>query len=269
MVLESIMNPRNAEGKPWHVFILAFFYSLVAIFFAHQLFPSQSSILAISLITIIFVPFFQKLFEIEEKKECFAARNKCGNIFTRHARIIYTFSAFFMGIILSMNIAYMFLGFEDVFSLQKEWFAAQGVTGQATGDASFSTYFINNTQVMILMFILSAMFGAGAIFILAWNASVISVYLGFISHSFVNQGMTISTAYIYGVPAGLGSIALHGIPEILAYFIAGLAGGVLSVGIIREKIISKEFKKVFMDSVMFLVIAEALIFFAAYLEAYI
>ncbi|MFH0832164.1 MAG: stage II sporulation protein M [Candidatus Aenigmatarchaeota archaeon] len=269
MVLESIMNPRNAEDKPWHVFILAFFYSFVAIFFAHQLFPSQSSILAISLITIIFVPFFQRLFEIEEKKECFAARNKFGNLFTRHAKIIYTFSAFFMGIILAMNLTYIFFGFEDVFVLQKEWFAGQGITGNATGNTSFTLYFINNSQVMILMFILSTMFGAGAIFILAWNASVISVYLGLIYHSFVNQGMNIGTAYFYGIPAGLGAIALHGIPEILAYFIAGLAGGILSVGIIREKIISKEFKKVFMDSVMFLVIAEALIFVAAYLEAYV
>lgn len=269
MVLESIMNPKNAEDKPWHIFFLAFLYSFIAIFFAHQLFPSQSSILAISLITIIFVPFFQKLFEIEEKKERFAARNRYGNLFSRHAKIIYTFSAFFMGVILAMNVAFTFFGFEDVFTLQKSWFSSQGVTGKAIADDNFSTFFVNNSQVMILMFILSTMFGAGAIFILAWNASVISVYLGLLTQSLMSKGMHIGTAYLYGVPVGLGAIALHGIPEILAYFIAGLAGGILSVGIIREKIFSKEFEKILMDSMMFLLIAEGLIFIAAYLEAFV
>ena len=65
MVLESMLNPKNAENKPLHVFLISFVYSLIAVMFANQLFPAQASIFAISLITIIFIPFFQKLFEIE------------------------------------------------------------------------------------------------------------------------------------------------------------------------------------------------------------
>jgi len=70
------------------------------------------------------------------------------------------------------------------------------------------------------------------------------------------------------VPAGLGSIALHGVPEIAAYFVAALAGGMLSVAIIREKF-KGHFEKIFIDSIAFLALAEVLIIVAAFLEAYV
>ena len=120
---------------------------------------------------------------------------------------------------------------------------------------------------MLLLFMLSIVFGAGAIFILVWNASIIAVFLGIFIRSFIEQGFPITVAYLFGVPIGLSSIALHGIPEILAYFFAGLAGGILSVGIIREKIMSKEFTEVFKDALVFLLFAEVLILIAALVEA--
>ncbi len=262
MVLESILNPKNAEDKPLHVFAIAIIYSVISVMLAKQLFPSQASMLAIALITIVFVPFFQKLFEIEEEAEDEAARGARGGLVSRHEKIITVFSAFFMGVTIAVVFSYVLMP-NDVFSLQLS--TLKGFSGAATGGGSFGTFFVNNSQVMILTFLLSTMFGAGAIFILAWNASVIGVYIG----SFVDSlaGKLGAAAYVYGVPVGLGSLALHGVPEILAYFIAGLAGGILSVGFIRERMLSKEFSQVFRDSVAMLVIAEFLIVVAAFVEA--
>ncbi len=266
MVLESILNPGNAEDKPLHVFIIAAVFTIVAIFFANQLFPSQASILTIALITIIFVPFFQKLFEIEEGKECSAAEKKrFDNLFVRHKKIIFVFSAFFLGIIIAMSFVFIFFPSEQVFSLQSD--TLRSFSAAATFEGDFSRFFLNNTQVMILMFILSAMFGAGAIFVLAWNASVIAVYIGLIIKSLISSGIDAGVAYLYGVPVGLGTIALHGIPEIAAYFVAGLAGGLLSVGMIRENVMGKEFRMIFKDSLILLVFAEILIIGAAMIEA--
>ncbi len=273
MVLESILNPKNAEDKPWHVFVIAFFYTLVAVFFAHKLFPDQASILSVALITILFVPFFQKLFEVEEEKEDEAARKRIrGNLFSRHRQTISVFSAFFLGTAISMTFIYIFFPeFNGVFSLQADVVrqlnpaAAAGATYNS--GASFWNYFANNTQVMMLVFIMSAMFGAGAVFVLVWNASIISVFSGFVIQKLIGQGIPSYYAFAYGIPASLGSIALHGIPEILAYFIAGLAGGILSVGIIREDFGSKEFHTVLKDSLIFLAAAELMILGAAYVEA--
>ena len=264
MVLESLLNPKKAEAKPSHVFFIAILYTVVAIFFARAMFPSQSSMLTVMLITLIFVPFFQKLFNIEESKECLAAENRLsGNLFQRHSQIILVFSAFFLGIIVAMSFIFFFLPMEDVFQLQSDTLKA--FSGRATGGGDFMLYLTNNTQVMILIFVLSAIMGAGAIFILTWNASVIAVYLGLIVQSL--SGKLGAAAYLFGVPIGLGSIALHGIPEIAAYFIAGVAGGILSVGLIRERFMSKEFKLVFKDSLIFLFFAESLIIGAAFIES--
>ena len=263
MVLESLLNPKKAVPNAWHVFLIAILYSVVAVVFARSMFPAQSSMLAVMLITIIFVPFFQKLFDIEEMKEDLAAEKRlAGNLFQRHKQIIFVFSAFFLGVTLSMSFLYIFLPADEVFHLQSETLRA--ISGGATYGGDFMLYFANNTQVMILIFVLSTVMGAGAIFILTWNASVIAVYLGLIGQSMTHQFGT--AAYLLGVPVGLGAIALHGIPEIAAYFIAGIAGGILSVGLIREKFMSNEFKLIFKDSVVFLLFAEFLIIGAAFIE---
>ncbi len=265
MVLESILNPRNASDKPWHVFVIAFLYTLVAIVVAHQLFPSQSSILSIALITILFVPFFQKLFELEERKEDAAAQKRLNkNLLTRHSASIMIFSAFFLGVVVAGTFAFMFLPVDNAFSLQTSTLKA--ISGNILEPTTFSNIFLNNTQVMMLMFILSAIFGAGAVFILAWNASVISVFVGLFTESLTTQGLGTTAAFIVGVPVGLSTLALHGVPEIVAYFVAGLAGGILSVGLIRENYRSAEFKLILKDALVFMAFAELLIIVAAFLE---
>ncbi|MCX6815366.1 MAG: stage II sporulation protein M [Candidatus Aenigmarchaeota archaeon] len=266
MVLESMINPKNAEDKPWHVFVIAFIYTIIAILFAYILFPDQSSLLTVALITMLFIPFFQKLFVIEEKKEDRAAHGRlAGSLWQRHNQLIFVFSAFFLGVIVAMSFVFMFFPNENLFSLQSN--TLHGFSGAATQGGDFSRYFLNNTQVMIMIFILSLTFGAGSIFILTWNASVIAVYVGLFAKSFATQGFGLHTAYLFGVPVGLGSIALHGIPEILAYFVAGVGGGILSVGIIREKLGSKNFSIIAKDSIKLLVAAEVLVAIAAFIEA--
>jgi len=270
MVLESILNPKKAEDNPLEIFLVSFVYSLVAVLFSVSIFPEQSSILSVAFITIIFVPFFQKLFEIEEEKEDQAAEKKTrDNLFSRHRKLVFSFSAFFLGVIISMSFLFIFYpGAQPAFDMQTQTLhSLSAPTGGVTASEDFGRFFLNNTQVMVLMFVLSLAFGAGAVFILAWNASVIAIYAGLMIKSLVETGLSTQVAYLYGVPVALGSIALHGIPEIGAYFVAGLAGGILSVGIIREKFGSREFVKIAKDSVFLFLIAEVLIIVAAYIEA--
>lgn len=263
MVLELVLDPRKAE-KFSHVMLLSFIYTFISVLLARQLFPQQASILTIALITILFIPFFQSRFEQEEAKEdLYAEKRQGGNLFTRHRNIIWLFSAFFIGIVAASNFIYVFLPFQDAFSLQ-----TGVVQGFATNPLdNFVKIFLNNTQVMVLMFVFSVALGSGAIFILAWNASVVAVYAGMVAGSLTSH-VSLPAAYALGVPAALGSIALHGVPEILAYFVAGLAGGILSFGILKEKINSAEFRQIFFDSVAYLLMAELLIVAAGWLEVF-
>ena len=63
--------------------------------------------------------------------------------------------------------------------------------------------------------------------------------------------------------------AIHGIPEIAAYFVAGLGGGIISVAVIKENFATKKFSKVILDSSDLILIAVLLLIIAGLLEVYI
>jgi len=115
----------------------------------------------------------------------------------------------------------------------------------------------NNFGVLILTLIFSLIFGAGAIFVLAWNASVISAAIG------------VFTKYdLKDIPFGLLRYMVHGFPEIAAYFITALAGGMFGVGVARHGVGDKKFTKVMMHVGILLLIAIATLIIAALMEVY-
>jgi len=61
----------------------------------------------------------------------------------------------------------------------------------------------------------------------------------------------------------------HGIFEILAYFIAGLAGGIISVAVINHKTTSEQFKHIIIDSLDLMLLGFVVLIFAAFVEVYI
>jgi len=62
---------------------------------------------------------------------------------------------------------------------------------------------------------------------------------------------------------------VHGIPEILAYFIAGLSAGIISIAIINHDFRSKKFQHVLLDSTDLLLLSLAVLLIAALIEAFV
>ena len=100
-------------------------------------------------------------------------------------------------------------------------------------------------------------FGAGAIFILAWNASVISAAIGIFTQYNVKE-----------IPMGIGRYMIHGFPEIAAYFVTALAGGIFGIGILRNGIKSPKMMRIFENVVIMLFIAIVILAIAAVIEVY-
>ncbi|MFP4424602.1 MAG: stage II sporulation protein M [Candidatus Woesearchaeota archaeon] len=132
-------------------------------------------------------------------------------------------------------------------------------------------YFTHNFQLLFFIFLTSFIFGSGALFILVWNASIIGVYIGEIA----NRGMHLITSpfgkiavYFKTLPVSLGGLLLHGIFEVTGFFIAALAGGILSVVLIKHNIRDKHVLKIFLDSVLLFGIATILIFIGAFIESW-
>jgi uncharacterized membrane protein SpoIIM required for sporulation len=270
IMLEYILDPGKAARSPILVAIVAIIFSLTAVFLSLTLFYEFSSVLMCAFITMFFTPFFLKLFAAEEAKELTSKVDR--NLLRRHVDVIKIYSAFFIGVIFILSLLFVVLpnNIQEVL-FSKQVSEIKRITSLATGNIiSFDLakiIFLNNTFVLLTTFLLSFIFGAGAVLILSWNASVIAVYAGNYINSLIAKGTQPALALMIGLPQSLLSIALHGIPEIIGYFFAGLAGGILSATVASTKLSFEQFRRLLADSLIFLSIGEFSIFIGAFIES--
>ena len=127
---------------------------------------------------------------------------------------------------------------------------------------------------MMFSLLFAFLYGVGAIFILTWNASVIATAVGNfirtgIAEAATMLGLAKSAAYFKVFSLGLLKYAIHGIPEIFAYFAAGLAGGIISVAMLKHGLDMDKFKRIIIDTLDIILIALGTVLLAAWLEVYI
>ena len=111
-----------------------------------------------------------------------------------------------------------------------------GYTVSGLSPSLFGKIFFNNLNVLIFCILFSFLYGVGSIFILTWNGSVIAAAIG----NFISSSLPASSGYVHATALGVLRYSLHGIPEITAYIVAGLAGGIISVAVIRHDFSSKK-----------------------------
>ncbi|MBW6451357.1 MAG: stage II sporulation protein M [DPANN group archaeon] len=270
MVLESFLSSKSLERKPFEMFIYSILMASFSLFVSYIIFPSAASIVFVFLITLSIAPLVYNVLKDDELID--EEDNQDMNFFETHEDVLKVYANFFLGVVVALSFWYTML--PDVlvnilFNTQISVFHSISNIGTSTAFAtassfSFSTILINNIKVATISFFMSFFFGTGAIFILSWNASVISVFIGTIAKGMVHKTSALY-AYLYALPTGLLSIALHGIPEIAAYCIAGVAGGILSAGIIRNKNINVIIK----DSLYLFALSIFVIFVSVIIEVYI
>ncbi len=273
-MLESILNFREVEKSPYLTFVWALMISTVGILFSTQLFYrvtiSGVSFNLTGMFAVIFtiipsVYFLTTVIKKEEEQEekDYEQHKKVG-FFERHEKDILMFLFYFFGVTVTFAI-WSFILPADFFQVQlvkiNEIRAAVAGTGAITGQivkgdfGSFIAIFTNNFEVMIFAFIFSLLFGAGAVFILVWNASILGTAIGELSKS------------IFEIPLVTLSFLPHGIPEIIGYLCAGLAGGIVSAAILRCKS-SNILKLILIDSLKILLVGVFFILIAAGIEVY-
>ncbi len=289
MVLESIINPLKAEKKPVTMFFIGAIYSSVALFLGLWIFRDYASLVIIFLTVLACTPLMYNTIRIEEKKDMEIEAES--TILKEHGRALLFFMMLFCGVTISFTFWYTILPFlhsifpslipadiiSSAFSVQLNTIMEMngGVTGYVNSDfAVFSGIFLNNVKVLIFCIIFAFLYGFGAIFILVWNASVIAVAMG----EFFRNKIAVITASIGGVGiTSYVSISLytllrytpHGLLEILAYFVAGLAGGIISIAIIRHDFRTNKFEKIIFDAANLIMISFLIIFVAALVETFI
>jgi len=118
---------------------------------------------------------------------------------------------------------------------------------------------------MLFCLFFSLFFGAGAIFILTWNASVIGAAMG----SFATERLGLFGSHLIGIPLSLMRYMTHGVFEILAYFMAGLAGGIISVAIINNDLMGENKKRILRDSVDLILLSIVFLIVGSIIEVFV
>ena len=68
MVLESLISPKKAEGKPLELFFIGLIYSSVAMFLSLWIFKDQASLVMVFLTVLAAIPLTYNTMKYEEKK---------------------------------------------------------------------------------------------------------------------------------------------------------------------------------------------------------
>jgi uncharacterized membrane protein SpoIIM required for sporulation len=279
-MLESLINPKRAEKGPWKMFFIGILYASLSLLLVHWLFSGDpvlsqySGLIVVTFCVMFSLPFMYFIIKTEEKEdECVEG---FFSLWKAHSDALYAFIFLFLGFIVAFSFWYIILQDNNLFNAQvqtyctinnpqniedcvvKYSFEKIASTGAATKEMRFLSIIENNVYVMIFTLIFSLIFGAGAIFVLAWNASVIAAAIG------------IFTKYnLHEIPLGILRYMIHGLPEIAAYFVTALAGGMFGVGIIRNGIKTKKFLRVIENTLILLFISILILILAALLEVYL
>ena len=279
-MFEMIVNPKKAERRPWEMFFVGLFYASLAVVLVNWVFAGDTvlskylGVLVVTFTVMFSLPFVYYTIRLEEKKV--SPKTGSFSIIHEHKRALLAFMWLFFGFVIAFSFWYIVLDSSASFTAQIETFCLinrpsnvdqcvteYGVnkaqlTGNVSGTGRLISIFTNNLYVLIFTLIFSLLFGAGVIFILAWNASVIAAAIGIFAKS-----------QLVALPLGIARYALHGIPEIAAYFTVALAGGMVSVAVIKHELGTEKFWEVLEDSLHLIIISIAVLFIAALLEVYV
>jgi uncharacterized membrane protein SpoIIM required for sporulation len=281
-MLEMLLNPRKAERHPWELFFVGVFYASLSILLVNWIFSQDavlskySGILVVTFTVMFSIPFVYYTIKLEERK--INSERGMISLIKEHRKAIYAFLWLFLGFVLAFSVWYVVLSSNQSFRAQVETYCLinrpstfnecvaqygmKGTTAAATTFATSSdrlfTIFSNNIYVLIFTLVFSLIFGAGVIFILAWNASVIAAAVGIFTKAELSH-----------LPISTSRYMIHGIPEIAAYFVVALAGGLISSAVIKHELGTERFWEVLQDSLNLIIIAVVILFVAALIEVFV
>ncbi|MFH1056326.1 MAG: stage II sporulation protein M [Candidatus Micrarchaeota archaeon] len=282
MVLEFWFEQKSVMPSALEIVAQGALFVSIAVGGVHLIGLQQAGMAFLFFVGLPSIPFFLKIFQTEVEKEERRERFLGSRTLARHYQALKIMLAFFLGLVLAFSFWYMVLPAESsnaLFSIQMQ--ELKNVQGTFQGAIQtlalstvgiFETIFTHNLQVLLFVIIFSIVYGAGAIFIIIWNASVIGVFLGEFSKAYVLQGggaaLGVTGGHVTGAGIAFLGILPHGVFELLAYMTAALAGGILSAAIIRGDARKPIFAQLIYDIAKLL--GWAIIFLAvgAFIETY-
>jgi len=260
-MIDVLLKAYLIEKKPWYGMVLGFIFACLGIGFSFLIFKDAPSFPAIFLTTLAIAPVVIRLMKNEEWEPKFE------KILQRHKKVIETYFYLFFGMSLAFALFYSFLPENTsnlIFSEQIKKFSAGAFSLEFNlnflmeQSSLFSKIVINNLGLMFFFFLLSLFYGSGSLLLLSWNASILGVMWGRMAKtvfSLTNPLMFVTNTF-FNFP--------YLLPEVLAYFLASVAGAVVSVNLTKKTKVGIAL----LDSIFFLVISIVIIIIAGIIETF-
>lgn len=249
-MIDKLLRADLIEKEPWYGIVLGFLFASLGIIFSYLIFKTSPSFPAVFLTTLAAAPILAKVLKGEKRK---------GNILKRHEKVINAYFYMFFGMTMAFASFSAFLPQDmsnSIFSEQLSNFSGGYFTMQSN---LFIGIVLNNFGLVLFFFLLSLFYGSGSIFLLAWNSSILGVMWG---------GMLRATLSLMDPAIFLKNVFFifpFLLPEVEAYFLASIAGGIVSVNLYNSKKLEIEMK----DSLIFLMLASMLIIVAGLIETFL
>ncbi len=278
MVLEHLFPEGWVESKGSFALVLGIVYSIVGLLLASVLFPTDPALVALAFTSMLLLPEMYKLFSIEERQQSMSKNVSVGELWKDDIEVIRVYIFMFLGIILVYSIATIFIPgveqnplFKQQLALRLGDHVASGAAGHAISFGSFNSNLFfdllsNNFLVLIACFVLALLSGDGAIFLITWNASVWGTIFGLTAKSaaaFSNQNPLLLFGLIMLI------VFPHMITEAISYFLAAIAGSVISKDVLLEKFASDRFFDVFSFNLYLLFFALVFVVLGAVIETWV
>ena len=244
MFEKFIFNLEKRDHFVW-IFFISLAMSIILGLFNYII--GGNFLFLVALVSLFFSYPFTKYFKNEVSNK-FEQKG----FISRISKELVIFWSFFLGVIIGFLICFKLDLIIDS-SIQSSF--VNLIRGNIINISnSLSTIFINNLLVAISCFIISFLVFSGLIFIIVWNASILTFYLS--SFTGFSSFLNIFTM-------------LHGFIEIGGFIFAGIAGAVLSNRIDKEfnKTSKIKINKLFIKDIFILLfISIIFIFLGALLE---
>jgi len=256
-MIDVLFKSYLIRKKPIYSVLLGFFFVVIGYGFSFLIFHENPSFPSILLTTLAAAPVMIRLIEIEKWEP--KHEKVAGKLFERHKGVIEAYFNLFFGMAIAFAILYILLPenmSNVIFSEQSKKFVSGLFIEPRT---VLSMILLNNIGLLFLFFLLSLFYGAGSVFLLTWNASILGVVWGRAFKSIFISGIS-----LFFIQKTLFAFP-YLLPEVLAYFLASVAGGIVSVNLNKKKRI----KTAMLDSLLILGISIIIILIAGVVEVLI
>jgi stage II sporulation protein M len=263
-MFDILFNPDKAERHPLEIILVGMFYSAISVLMGLWVFKKSASLPIVFLTVLSCLYIVQSAFKMEEKKE--KNWNSEFQTLKDHKPLVKMILCLFLGFTITFSLFSMFLPPENslvIFNMQQNSVEhIKAITGNAINlNSSFSKIFSNNINIVLISLIFAIFYGAGVIYILAWNASVMGFVIGTLARE---------TFGLVALPIAFLKYFIHGIPEMMAYILSAIAGGIIYFAFIKGDMTKKNrVKRILIDAGSLILISIFLLIIAAILEVFV